>query len=294
MMKETEFENKLICGDRSEIFVEFLIEMLMKFSLSRSTAENILKNDKIFSMYKNVFTHKVFDSKNNYEFYELIGDVSCNKIIVWYLQKKFPFLSNSDGVKVLARLRINLVSKITFSNWAKKLNFGPFISYDLDTKIKQENSVYEDIFEAFVGCTELVIDEYIRGYSAMYFCYKFMETLLDDEEIKLSYKSLYDPITRCKETFDYFNSNQQKSTCPYIYGTISFHHEKLDTCLYLVRLIQTSHDKKEVLLEEKGKSIIDLKYLLCQKYLDFLEKNGFKKHELKYYDEIEEMRLKLL
>ena len=81
-MKETEFENKLICGDRSEIFVEFLIEMLMKFSLSRSTAENILKNDKIFSMYKNVFTHKVFDSKNNYEFYELIGDVSCNKIIV--------------------------------------------------------------------------------------------------------------------------------------------------------------------------------------------------------------------
>ena len=291
-MKESDFENKLICGDRTEKFKLFLIGLLMKTSLSRQMAESLVDQQEIFNMYRNCFTHRSFDSKNNYEFFELIGDVTSNKIIVWYLQEKFPFLCNTEGVKVLARLRINLVSKLTFSNWARKLNFEPFICYDLETKIKQENSVLEDCFEAFIGCTEKIIDEHIRGYSANYFCFKFIELLLDDENIELSYKALYDPVTRLKETFDHFNSTLQKSTCPYIFGSMSFTHEKIDTGLYLVRLLQTtSHDRKELLLEEKGKSIIDLKYLLCQRYLDFLEEKGYKKQELKYYEEIEEKRL---
>jgi hypothetical protein len=290
-MSSLEFENKIIFGDRSEKFKTFLLSLLMKTSIDRQTAECLLNDENVLTMYKHCFTHRSFDNKNNYEYFELIGDVTSNKIIVWYLQERFPFLCNAEGVKVLARLRINLVSKLTFSNWARKLNFEPFISYDLETKIKQENSVLEDCFEAFIGCTEKIIDEHIRGYTANYFCFKFIELLLDEEDIKLSYKSLYDPITRLKETFDFYNSTSEKGTCPYIHGTISFTHEKIETGKYLVRLIQSSLNKKEVLLEETGNSIIDLKYNLCQKYLDFLEEKGFKKAELKYYEEIETKRI---
>lgn len=287
----TEFENKIIYGDRTENFKTFLSKLLIRASLSKSVVDSILNDSVIYTMYKNCFTHRCVDAKNNYEYFELIGDVTCNKIIVWYLQQKFPFLCNSEGVKILARLRINLVSKLTFSNWARKLGFEPFISYDLETKTKQENSVLEDTFEAFVGCTELVIDKKIRGYSANYFCYNFLEMLLDEEDIQLSYKSLYDAITRLKETFDYFNSTQLKGTCPYITGSISFSHEKIDTGLYLVRLL--SSEKKEVLLQEKGKSIVELKHLLCERYLNFLQEKGFEKQELSYYDEMEQKRLEL-
>ena len=294
MSKELmENENKIIYGDRSEDFKLFLIRLLQKSSLDKSIVEKLLENNNIYELYCNVFTHKSVDAKNNYEFFEMIGDVTCNKIIVWYLKDKFPFLCNCEGVKVLARLRINLVSKITFSRWASQLNFEKYISFDTETKIKQETSVLEDVFEAFVGCTEMVIDTYIRGYAGTFCCSNFLKLLLDGEDIQLSYKKLYDPITRLKENFDYFNSNTQKSSCPFIFGNISFSHEKVDTCLYHVKLLQTSGDRKQVLLHENGKSIIDVKYNLCQRYLNFLEENGYKKPELKYYDDIETMRLEL-
>mgnify|MGYP001212717438 CR=1 FL=1 len=294
MSKELlDVENKILYGDRKETFKIFLLDLLQKSSLDKSIAVSLLDNKNIYDLYCNVFTHKSVNSKDNYEFFEMIGDVTCNKIIVWYLKDKFPFLCNCDGVKVLARLRINLVSKTTFSRWASSLHFDKYISWDMETKLKQEASVLEDVFEAFVGCTEMIVDTYIRGYAGTYCCSKFMKILLDKEKIELSYKKLYDPITRLKETFDFYNSNTQKSTCPYIYGNISFSHEKLDTCLYHVKLLQSSGDKKHILLHENGKSIIDVKYSLCQKYLNFLEENGFKKQELKYYDDIENMRLKL-
>lgn len=288
-----EIENKIIYGDRNESFKLFLVDLMQRCSLDKSIIVSLLENNDIFKMYCNVFTHKSIDPKENYEFFEMIGDVTCNKIIVWYLKDKFPFLCNCDGVKVLARLRINLVSKITFSRWASRLHLDKYISWDTETKLKQETSVLEDVFEAFVGCTEMIIDKYIRGYAGTYCCSNFLKILLDDENIQLSYKKLYDPITRLKETFDYYNSNTQKSSCPYIYGNISFSHEKVDTCLYHVKLLQTSGDKKNVLLQENGKSIIDTKYSLCQKYLNILEEKGFKKQELKYYEDIEKMRIQL-
>jgi len=288
-----EIENYLLFGKRGEEFKIFIKNLLLRASLPKDVADYLLEKKSVIQIYENVFTHKSHNSEENYEFYELIGDVTSNKIIVWYLREKFPFLCTCDGVKVLARLRINLVSKATFSRWSSELNFLEYISFDYETKLKQESSVLEDVFEAFVGATEYVIEKYIRGYSGYYFCFKFLQSILDNEEIKLSYKSLYDPITRLKETCDFYNSTIQKASCPYIHGSISFSHEKLDTCLYLVRLHQNSNEKKEVLLQEKGKSIIETKYLLCQRYIDFLEEKGFKKQELKYYEEIEMKRMAL-
>ena len=164
-----------------------------------------MTNDKNIKMYEQAFTHRVVDEQFNYEFFELLGDVTCNKIIVWFLRKKFPFLNNSEGVKVIARLRINLVSKVTFSGWAQKLDFQKYISYDLETKMKHEISVLEDCFEAFVGVTELLIDQMVEG-GGFYYCNEFLSSIIEEHVISLKYKDLYDPITRLKETFDYFNS----------------------------------------------------------------------------------------
>ena len=238
--------------------------------------------------------HKSANKQNNYEFYELLGDGSMNKIILWYLKDRFPYLNNTDGVKVLSRLKINLVSKQSYSTWAKSLGFLEFISCDKEIIRKQESSLLEDCLEAFFGLTEEIIDTQIRGYAGVYFISRFLEDLLDSQQISLKYSELFDSITRLKETFDKYNSNLNKGTCPFIWGTISFNHEKQENGKFLVRLIQHNHNdrRREILLTEEGPTINDSKYILAERYLEFLNEKGFKKEELIYYEEIENMRIK--
>lgn len=289
-----ENDNRLSKGIRGEPFETFLKTLLIKASIPKQVIEHQILNDEdVLQIYDQVFTHRSFNDQYNYEIFELYGDVTCNKIVVWWLREKFPFLNCTKGVKVLARLRINLISRDSFSGFAKGLEFSKYISADVETKSKQEsNGLLEDIFEAFIGATEWILDDKIRGFSGYYFCYRFLEQILQKEDIQLTYKSLFDPITRLKESFDYFNSSTMKGTCPYIWGNISFAHEKLELGSYCVKLIQQNGGKKEILMQMTGNSISTLKNELSEAYIIFLHENGFKKSELKYYEEIEEMRKK--
>lgn len=284
-------EKKLIYGIRDENFKDFLLELLQNTSLPYTSCQFLLSQKNVYEMYESVFTHRTFDINNCYEYYELIGDVLANHIIIYYLKERFPFLKNIEGVKTLSRLKINLVSKVFFSKWAKDLDFEKYISYDEETKLKQNTSVLEDVFEAFLGATQTAIDKHIRGFSGYYMCYIFLKTILDKEKISLSYNELFDPITRLKECCDYYNSTLLKGTCPYIYGNISFNHEKIESGKYKVDLIQSSSSKKEILLTSVGHSIINLKYKLCEEYLLFLKERGYEKKQPEYYDKIEMMRI---
>ena len=287
-------EVELFHANRGEDFKNLLSILLRKCCFPKEIIENILtEKNSYFKKYCTIFTHKSVDKQNNYEYYELLGDQSMNKIILYYLKYKFPFLSNNEGIKVLSRLKINLVSKDTYSVWARKLGILPFISCDVEILKKNQSSLLEDTLEAFCGLTEEIADNEIRGNSGMYFISKFIHELLDDTHISLEYSSLYDSITRLKETFDKYNSYNYKGTCPYIHGQISFTHEKLESGMFLVKLCQSSSvHKKEVLLSEEGKSINDIKLELCERYLEFLETKGYKKDILPYYSSIEQLRIK--
>jgi len=290
-MFQEEIVNTPIVGIRGLEFRFFIRSLLKRTKLSAKNID-ILTNEKNIKMYEQAFTHRVVDESFNYEFFELLGDVTCNKIIVWYLKNKFPFLNNSDGVKVIARLRINLVSKVTFSGWAERLDFQKYISYDLETKLKHEISVLEDCFEAFVGVTELLIDEMVPG-GGFYYCNQFLSSIIDEHSISLHYKDLYDPITRLKETFDYYNSLNLKETCPFIWGTIKFDAQKLEEGGQHVKLIQKYLKREEVLLEDEGLALTEIKYKMCETYLEFLKKNGFEKPLPEYYEKIELERKKM-
>ena len=286
-----EIINHPIQGIRGEEFKSFIRTLLGRMNISEKNMDE-LTNEENMKVYENVFTHSCVDEKNNYEFYEILGDVTCNKIIVWYLKNRFPFLNNTEGVKVIARLKINLVSKVSFSKWSLKLGFDKYISYDLETKIKNEIGVLEDCLEAFIGASELLIDKIFKG-GGYFFCYRFLNSILEEEDISLKYEDLYDPITRLKETFDYYNSMNMKNTCPYIWGTIRFENRKLEEGGQYVRLIQKQASKEEVLLEDEGLYLMDIKYRLCQIYLDKLRKLGFEKPLSDYYKKIEYEQIKL-
>ena len=110
--------NNRINGTRGEDFKNFLKSILIISKIKKTYIDTIV--DEYINEYQIAFTHKDYDSINNYEFFELLGDGTCNKSISWYLSKRFPILNNSNGVKVLARLRINLVSGKNFAKLADK------------------------------------------------------------------------------------------------------------------------------------------------------------------------------
>ena len=273
-----------IHGIRGEKFRHFVKDLLLISGVKSKYVEEMTSDENII-LYENVFTNKDYDEHNNYEFMELMGDVTCNKIIVWYLKNRFPILNNTDGVKVMARLRINLVSGKHFAYIARKLGFLPYVSYTTETiNEKQLNSILEDCLEAFIGATETIIDNKYEGLGYKV-CYKIFEKILDEEYISLSYNDLYDPITRLKETFDYYNSESLKGTCPYIWGQMKWVVNKTEEGQHHVRFCQkNSLTKDEKLIREDfGQYLDETKNRICDNYLHFLKNEGYEKKISAYY-----------
>ena len=218
-------------GSRKQDFKK-LIEKLLKIGgMNKNSIENLL-DDESMEVYSQVFTHPSVNEELNYEAYELAGDVTLNKAIVWYFLRRFPQLNCPKGVKVITRLKIRYVSKKAFSNFGKELGFWDFISASDDVRAKEMKPTLEDVFEAFTGVTEYLIDKKIGlsvGYSV---CYNIVKELFDKVEISLKYEDLYDAITRLKETQDYWNSMEGREKWKKIYpkqpfGRLIYENERV-------------------------------------------------------------------
>lgn len=193
-------------GIRGPRFSYFLSQVL---SLSNLKPEymNVLLDKEGLELYDRAFTHKTADDVNNYEYLEFLGDTTLNKSIAWYLSRRFPELNCSSGVKVLTRLKINLISKKSFASFAKQLHFWDFVSADMEVRTMKMDKTLEDVFEAFFGTTEKLVDERIRQGVGYHICYDIIKELLDSKPISLKYNDLFDAKTRLKEIFDYFGVN---------------------------------------------------------------------------------------
>lgn len=193
-------------GDRGEKFRTLISGVLKKGGL-RKKYRTILLSPKSMEKYGSAFTHEMVDENYNYQVYEQLGDLSGNKFIVWYIYKRFPQLKCKEGVKVAARLRINYGSKNSFYKIAEELGFWDFISATHELRQRKKKSLLEDVFEAFLGVTELILDDEVIpdqelpsvGYVSVY---KILKSIFDEMDISLKYEDLYDSKTRLKELFD--------------------------------------------------------------------------------------------
>ena len=191
---------KIIQGSRGEPFYNFISNFLKRSKIQQKTIEELLTPE-VMEMYSVALTHKSANEDNNYEYYELIGDSLVNTCIVWYINNKFPQLRKPEYVKIVARLKINLISKKSFYEFAEKLKVWEFVSASEDVKNTKMKKTMEDVFEALFGVTCMVLDKKHKGYNG---CYNILETILDDIHISLKYEDLYDPKTILKETFDMY------------------------------------------------------------------------------------------
>jgi dsRNA-specific ribonuclease len=207
--------------DRSDDFI-FLISSLLKRSSLKNEFINLCL--KKIDRYNQSFTSSSSNSILNYEYYEQIGDGTINKFIVTYMYKRFPQLRTSDGVEVVARLKIKYGSKGQLYQIAEKLGFWPFIVATEDVRTKRKKALLEDVFEAFFGCTEEVVNETIHEINGTYYpgigfdiCWSILASIFDELKINIDYDFLVDSKTKLKELFDEFkNSNLRYSEvhCP--------------------------------------------------------------------------------
>jgi dsRNA-specific ribonuclease len=204
-------ENVIYLGHRDDRFIN-LIKTLLRMAEIKPKYIDLLTDKDGMVIYSTVFTHKSADPVNNYEFYELLGDATLNKIIPWYIIKRFPQLKNPEFVAILARLKINLASKTTFSTIAQRIGMWEFISADTITRTSEMKPTLEDVLEAFFGATELMLEE--RGAKLLGLDEKILQgvagvamfrlgsKLFDEDDISLDYEKLVDAKTRLKELCD--------------------------------------------------------------------------------------------
>ena len=162
----------------------------------------ILTDEISMKAYRQAFTSSTINPSSNYEFFEQMGDVSANKFLVYYFYRRFPVLKCAQGVKVVARLKINYVSKDTFSRIAKQEGFWPYIQASEEWKDRRSKDLLEDVFEAFIGATEYLIDTRVKHGLGAVVIGEYLTKVFDREDISLRYTDLYDSKTRLKELFD--------------------------------------------------------------------------------------------
>ena len=270
-------------------FQHFLIHMLRRSGIRDRYLRTLFSSSHdCIGVYQMAFTHSSIHPLQNYEYFEILGDATCNKSIVWYIQERFPFLQNPEGVKVIARLRINLVSKKHFSSLADSLGFLPFISCEKEIMEQREKSILEDVFEAFFGATELLLDR-IFGLGVGYFiCYRLIKSILDEKEISLRYEDLFDPITRLKETFDYFRSSSHRRFCPYVWGSMMWEAVKKKNGMQMASLFQVDQKacRKELLSTATAPFLDEAKQLAATSFLQFLREKGFHRPVRDYYEQL--------
>lgn len=168
---------------------------------------DILTTRSSLALYKQAFTSATVDTETNYEFFEQMGDVSANKFLVYYFYKRFPVLKCPLGVKVVARLKINYVSKDTFSRIAEQEGFWPYVIASDEWKEKRRKDLLEDVFEAFIGVTEYILDTYAKPGIGAIAIGAYLKRVFDKEDISLRYVDLYDSKTRLKELFDKYRGD---------------------------------------------------------------------------------------
>jgi dsRNA-specific ribonuclease len=212
---------------RDHTFTEFIDRILDEYAdVSKNNRESILDKEGI-SYYYTAFTSPSYSKDSNYEFMETLGDSTLNKAIIWYFARRFPQINSPDGIDILTRLKIKFIQKKSFSFLAGKLNFWPFISTNFNRSLNEEMiKTLEDVFEAFFGTTELIIDKKFSIGTGYKICYKIISRLLDKLDININYESLVDSKTRLKELFDH-NKHKGIGTLEYLKQAETVGAEKL-------------------------------------------------------------------
>ena len=239
-MEEKSSENQIYLGDRGEAFRKLIISVL-EIGRIKSKYIDILTSNKNLEVYSMVFTSASANPDENYEVFEQIGDLSINKFIVSYMYRRFPQLNCPQGVKIVARLRINYGSKDSLEKIADKLGFWNFISSSVEDRNRRRKHLLEDVLEAFIGATEMLLDKEFRPGVGYAIVYDILKVIFNQINISLRYEDMYDAKTRLKELFDW-----DKNLGDIEYSVIE-QGEGIPTKIHVIQIVGGIKNKKNII-----------------------------------------------
>lgn len=264
-------------------FREFIRGLIGLSGIKRRYVDVLTDKDGM-AVYQEAFTHSSVDPQRNYEWLEILGDATLNKAIVWYVSKRFPILQNPEGVKVIARLKINMVSKKKFSELAESLGMDHHIRYDVNALPTYNSiairSILEDVFEAFFGATEWLIDRAVEQGAGYGICYTILSRILDKTDISLEYTDLYDSVTRLKETYDIYRNR--------LAGNLRYDNKREEFTQYVTIRHVGAGNISHVLATAEASTLDEARQLAASRALVLLEKKGIAKPIPPYYVKIRE------
>jgi len=241
-------------GRRDSSFKNMIRKILIDAECPEEYVSTIL-NDEGLAYFDASFTHKSANEHTNYEFLETLGDSTLNKIIVWYITRRFPQLNCPDGIDVFTKLKHFLEQKKSFRGISESFGFWEFISAEESFRQseKEKKSILEDVLEAFFGTLEILLDKIKIGLGYA-ICYRIFAKRLDRIELPLTHEFLTNPITRLKEVVDYYKNRPDEI------GTIEAEKQKVRQVgvnkIYKVLIVQTIQQTRHVIGSGEG---IDLK-----------------------------------
>lgn len=191
-----------VYGLRGEEFKNFIGKFLARGKIKQHYIE-ILLTDESMKLYDMAFTSPTVNRQSNYEILEQLGDATCNKAFVWYIQSTFfPDISNADNIKIISRMKNFYTSTKMFYAFAEKYGFMKFVSASVDKRHHQLKGLGEDVFEAFIGATEMLLDKNIRQGVGYPICYEIIKSVYDSLIFETKYEKLIDNKSKLKELAD--------------------------------------------------------------------------------------------
>lgn len=170
-----------------------LTAIFERAGLDAALIEFILSKRNLWRM---TFTDRSFDATYNYEALEYWGDAVLSCFMREFVAEHFHIYFNGGGVKLLARLESNMVSKPVLSRLSKKLGFHALVRASDNVK-PQKTSLQEDIFEAFVGAMKIIMHEVADRETSQDFMHAVLTSIYASETLSL--EDMYDPKTMLKE-----------------------------------------------------------------------------------------------
>ena len=173
-----------------------LKDLFVKAKVKRKYISCLTKPECI-SFYTSAFTDPSFDSENNYLYLKTLGTVSISQIIVWYLTRKYPQLTPQK----ITQLKKNFIEKSKFGEYGQTINFDQYILRD--EKLNITHKTIQNVFEAFIGTTELLVNKNFKFGLGYVIVYKICSSILDEIFI---YEEELDSKTKLKELLDVYKN----------------------------------------------------------------------------------------
>lgn len=247
---------------------ENYISNLLKIGGVKPEYIDLLLGPDSMEMYTCAMTTKLADAENNLESLELLGDSTVNKIVVWFMARRFPELLKpvKDNVGILSRLKANLVSKTMYAKIGRLMHMERFITCTEDQWIAEQTKLVEDSFEALMGALEYQMDLKIRLGVGYAICYNIVSPLYEQQEISLAHKDLYDSVSRLKEVFD-----QLRKTL----GKTEYDSKQLPDNTFASDVYSATETRRSKIGEGRGKSRKAAELAAAEDAISYLAKRGF-------------------